>query len=225
MNATVQQALALKSLRTVAELSGGTTGILQDGKTAIDRVDEMTKHGYAIGYQAVNTSWDGRYRTITVRVNRPDVTVLYRHGYFRDADIGGFNRRGYIASDRLSQAGNFRRSVNDIKVKASATQRGSAGIVVSGQINLSKIRVDTVNGARVVLLNVALFGFDNADNPMGADVQELTLKMTEEEYARYQKDGAPFSIQFAALRGTQKVRFIVYDFGSDLIGRVDVTLY
>ena len=32
-------------------------------------------------------------------------------------------------------------------------------------------------------------------------------------------------MQFTGVRGAQNIRFIVYDFGSDLIGRVDTPLF
>jgi len=225
LNATVQQARSLRSLRTIAELTGGLAGIGDKGQTALDRLDDVTRHGYVIGYQAMISSWDSRYRSIAVKVTRPDVTVLFRHGYYRDAEIGGFSRRAYVAADRMSQAGNFRRSVSDLKVKASASQGGGESIVVKGQINLAKVTLAAVNGSREGLLDVAVLGFDRGNNPMGALVQQLAVKISEADYARYQKDGYPFTIQFAGIRGTQNIRFIVYDFGSDLIGRVDTPLF
>jgi len=225
MNATVQQARSLRSLRAIADLTGGLAGIGNKGQTALDRLDDVTRHGYVIGYQAMNSSWDSRYRSIAVKVNRPDVTVLFRHGYYRDAEIGGFSRRAYVAADRMSQAGNFRRSVSDLKVKASASQGGGESIVVKGQINLAKVTLAAVNGSREGMLDVAVLGFDRGNNPMGALVQQLAVTISEADYARYQKDGYPFTIQFAAIRGTQNIRFIVYDFGSDLIGRVDTPLF
>lgn len=224
MNATVRQALALKSLRTIAALSGGTTGLLEKGQPAIDRLDAVTRNGYLLGFSSSNSAWDGNYRTIDVRVNRPDVTVYHRHGYYRTAETGGFDRRGYITNDRISQAGNFRRTVNDIKVKASASQRGDQ-LVVQGQITLNKVMFATVDGARVATLDLAVFGFDNGENPMGVGADKLQLKLSEADYAKYQKDGYPYSVSFPAIRGTQKIRFIVYDFGSDLVGRVDTPLY
>jgi len=225
IDATVQQARSLRSLRAIAELTGGMAGILEKGQAAIDRMDDVTRHGYVIGYQAMVAAWDGRYRSIAVKVTRRDVTVLYRHGYFREPEMGGFDRRGYITNDRLSQAANFRRAVNDLKVKASASQRGSDTIVVKGQVNLAKVTLASVNGSREGLLDVALFGFDNGSNPMGAAVQQLAVKISEADYARYQKDGFPFTLEFSGVRGAQNIRFIVYDFGSDLIGRVDTPLF
>jgi hypothetical protein len=138
--------------------------------------------------------------------------------------MGGFDRRGFVTSDRLTQAASFRREVNDIKVKVSASQRGGTGLVLEGKIDLSKVKLATVDGSRVGLLNVAVFGFDNGGNAMGANTQELPLKLSEEEYARFLKGGLPYAISFPAIRGAQNLRFVVYDFGSDLVGRVDTTV-
>ena len=221
---TLVQARSLRSLRAISDLTGGLAAIDEKGQAALDRFDDATRTGYVLGYQSSNAAWAGGYRNIVVRVNRPDATVLFRHGYYRDQDIGAFGRRAFVANDRLSQAGNFRRSVNDLKVKASATQRGGTTLVVEGKIDLSKITLATVDGSRVGLLNVAIFGFDNAANPMGVTVQELPLKINEADYARAMKDGFQYSVQCPIIRGAQNIRFVVYDFGSDLIGRVDVNI-
>jgi hypothetical protein len=221
---TVQQGTTLRSLRTIAELTGGLAAIAEKGQDALDRLDAITKTGYVLGYRASNAVWDGRYRSIAVKVDRPDVKVLFRHGYYRASDVGGFDRRGFVTNDRLSQAGGFRREVNDIKVKASASQRGGTGIVVEGKIDLSKVTLTTIDGSRVGLLNLAVFGFDNAGNAMGVNVQDLPLKFSEDEYARILKSGLPYSVAFPAIRGTQNIRFVVYDFGSDLVGRADTNV-
>ena len=220
---TLQQATTLQSLRTIAELTGGVAAIAEKGQEALDRLDAITRTGYVLGYQASNVAWDGGYRNIAVKVNRPDVKVLFRHGYYRASEMGGFDRRGFITNDRLSQAASFRREVNDIKVKMSASQRGT-GLVVEGKIDLSKVTLATVDGSRVGLLNVAVFGFDSGGNAMGANVQELPLKLSEEDYARFLKGGLPYTISFPAIRGAQNIRFVVYDFGSDLIGRADTNV-
>jgi VWFA-related protein len=225
LNATHEQALSFKSLRAMADLTGGLSAITEPSQVVVDRLDEVTRTGYLLGYRSSNAAWDGTYRTITVRVARPDVTVLYRHGYRRDAQVGGFDRRGFVTNDRLSAAVRFRREVDDIKVKASATRRGGGSLAVEGKITLSRVKLEAADGARVGLLNIAIFCFDSGFNSTGAHVDTLQLKLTEEQFKQFQKSGLPFSIEFEAFRGTQNFRFIVYDYGSDLVGRVDITLF
>ena len=222
---TVQQSLSLRSLRAISELTGGMAAIAEKGQDALDRLDSVTRTGYVLGFHSSRTSWDGGYRNIAVKVNRPDVKVVCRRGYVRAQEVGGFNRRGFVTNDRLAQAGSFRREVNDIKVKASATQRGGTSLTVEGKIDLSKVKLATLDGSRVGLLKVAVFGFDNGGNSMGVQTEELVLRFSDAEYASALKGGFPYSIAFPAIRGTQHIRFVVYDFGSDLIGRVDTALY
>lgn len=225
MNATWQQAMSFRSLRAMSDLTGGLPAITEKGQAALDRLDEATRTGYLLGYQPSNASWDGGYRNIVVRVNRPDLTVLYRHGYYRQPGEAGFGRRAFITNDRLSAGGNFRREVNDIKVKVAVSQREGTSLVAEGKIDLSKVKVATVGASRVGLLNVAVYCLDSAGNPMGVHSQALPLKLSEEEYAHFLKDGFPYTIQFPIIHGTQNIRFIVYDFGSDLVGRSDTRVF
>ena len=225
MNATVQQAMSFRSLRNIAEWTGGLPAILDKGSAALGRLDDMTRNGYILGYAPLNKSWDGGYRNVTVRVNRPDVTVLFRHGYFRSPDAGSFNRRGFITNNRLGAGANFRREVNDIKVKAAISQRGGTSLSVEGKIDLSKVKLVEQNGERLGLLNVSVYCFDTASFQTGMHNQDLTLKFSEADYARFVKEGYPYTIQFPIIKGTQNIRFVVYDFGSDLVGRIDTKLF
>jgi VWFA-related protein len=221
LHATLQQAVSTQSLRTMSDLTGGLASLTEKGQAALDRLDETTRSGYLLGFQSSRAVWDGGYRQLVVRVNRPDTTVLYRHGYYRIPANGYFDRREFITSDRLSAGGNFRREVGDIKVKVSVSQRKGTTLVAEGKIDLSKVKTASVNGARQALLTVAIYCLDGASNATGTHMTTVPVKVPEADYERILKDGFPFSIEFPIIRGTQNVRFVVYDFGSDLIGRAD----
>jgi len=48
---------------------------------SIRRVVENSKVTYVLAYYPQNVNWNGEYRKITVRVDRPGVSLQYRHGY------------------------------------------------------------------------------------------------------------------------------------------------
>lgn len=220
-----QLAVASRSLRAITDLTGGLPAIYDKGPAALDRLDEVTRSGYLLGYQASNAAWDGSYRNIVVRVNRPDVTVLYRHGYYRQPSDGAFDRRGAITNDRLSAGANFRREVNDLKMKVSVSPRGSTQLLAEGRLDPSKVKLASVGGNRVGLLNVAVYCFDGASNPTGVYTDTLPVKIPEADYPQALKDGFAFSLPFPMVRGTRNIRFVVYDFGSDLVGRIDTRVF
>ncbi|MFB3854533.1 MAG: VWA domain-containing protein [Vicinamibacterales bacterium] len=224
MDATHQMARSFGSLRTLSELTGGLAFITEESRAALQSLDTVTRTGYLVGYSPSNRAWDNRHRKIAVSVKRPGVTVLYRHGYRREQAVSGFNRRSFIVNERLLAGGIFRREVNDIRVKASAGVR-EGRVNVQGTINISKVRLEKEDGALVGLLNVAVFSFDSGSNGLGGDVRELPIKLTPEELKQYQRNGLPYSIQVPLFHGVTTLRVVVYDYGTDLIGRVDTTLY
>lgn len=223
--ATQMQALALKSLRNISEMSGGVAAVMERGGASLDRLDEMTRAGYLIGYQPAISAWDGAYRNIVVKVNRPGATVFYRHGYYRTPSAGGYDRRGGITNDRLMAAGNFRREVNDLKVKVKASRAGGNVLVVEGKLDLAKVGLATLDGKRIGQIDVAIFCLDSSSQSVGTHSSAMPISLSEEDFARYQKDGMPYSMQFPLFRGTDTIRFVMYDYRSDLVGRADTRVF
>lgn len=74
-------------LRILADDSGGVPIIKNDIQAALDHVVQLSSRYYTLGYDSTNPPSNGKYRRITVRVNRPGVTVLARHGYSAHAVV------------------------------------------------------------------------------------------------------------------------------------------
>jgi VWFA-related protein len=73
----------LDSLRTVADSTGGRPFIATN--TPWDHVDQVFKENssyYLIGFQPTSAVNDGRFRRVTVKVQRADAEVRTRSGYF-----------------------------------------------------------------------------------------------------------------------------------------------
>ncbi len=222
MEQTHLQTLAFKSLRTLAGLTGGLAIFGETGSSAVARIEEATRSSYLLGYQP--RGWNGAYRKIAVKVNRPDVTVLWRHGYYAQTQPEPFNRRGIITADRLLAAAVFRREVKDIRLKVAASQ-ANGGLKIDVKIDPSRLSIATGQAGRTATLHVAVFCLDSGEQSTGANQQELVMKMSEEEYSRYQKDWIPYTLQFPLSRGADHIRFIVYDYGADVIGRADTKIF
>ena len=71
--------------RKMAEDTGGREIEVRSEKSlekAFDLISEELRSQYAIGYYPTNTKRDGTFRKIKVEVNRPDVKLLARRGYY-----------------------------------------------------------------------------------------------------------------------------------------------
>ena len=104
-------------LSTLAQDTGGVfyagTNNLRQG---FDRVEADLRNYYLVGYTPANDTYDGRYRTIEVKVKRPGVTVAARKGYFAVRNVG----TGSIsAAEAMALAGLERKPVpNAFPVRA-----------------------------------------------------------------------------------------------------------
>jgi VWFA-related protein len=75
----------------MATLSSDTGGKAffdsNDFAPAFAQVERDTSAYYAIGFRSSNPARDGKYRKLTVKVNRPGVKLEYRPGYYAPADF------------------------------------------------------------------------------------------------------------------------------------------
>jgi VWFA-related protein len=77
--------LALDPQGGLATLAQDTGGFLvrdtNDIGTAFRRIEEDTRFHYLLSYSPSNTALDGKFRTISVKVGRPNIEVFSRKGY------------------------------------------------------------------------------------------------------------------------------------------------
>ena len=75
----------------MATLSSDTGGKAffdsNDFASAFAQVQRDTSAYYAIGFHSSNPARDGKYRKLTIKVNRPGVKLEYRPGYYAPADF------------------------------------------------------------------------------------------------------------------------------------------
>lgn len=73
------------TMQQMAAATGGKAFVNTNGlKEAIENAVEAGSNYYTIGYTPVNRDWNGDFRKITVKVDKPGLTLAYRRGYFAD---------------------------------------------------------------------------------------------------------------------------------------------
>jgi VWFA-related protein len=214
--------------RTVAQQTGGQfTGTVMASQ-AIEAIDAATRFQYVLGYYSGNATLDGRYRRIVVRVNRPGLTVLYRHGYFARAELPPLERRQVLTQTRIAAAGNYAGDVPDIKVRATAAPvAGDAGtpeIAVDVVIDASRVTFQPVDGRHVGGLDVTVFCGDARENLVGQTWQRMDFKLLPDLHARFLRDGIPYTARVPVRAAATFVKVVVYDAGADLLGSATVRL-
>jgi hypothetical protein len=79
------------SQETLATLSSDTGGTAffdsNDFAPAFQKIQADTSAYYILGYHSTNPARDGKFRNLTVKINRTDVKLEYRPGYYAPADF------------------------------------------------------------------------------------------------------------------------------------------
>jgi len=219
------QTFAFKTLRTIAELTGGVSSIAESGKVAMDRLNDVTRVTYSLGFYPANPNWNGDYRNVTVKVNRPGTQVYFRHGYYATKELAAFNRREFITKERMQAAAGFRRTLDDIKLRVNAKQKrtpdGNFEVTVDVDIDPKKLAFRSIEGVHVGEISIAVFCFNEKGAGLGGNMQNADLKLTDDVYKRVLNTGVPYKASIPVPSGVRTVRVIVYDFKADLIGSAD----
>ncbi len=82
-----------ETLVTLASDTGGKAFLdSNDFSKAFAKVQADMESYYVLGYRSSNPAMDGHYRKITVKVNRPEVKLDFRRGYYGPRDFRHFTR-------------------------------------------------------------------------------------------------------------------------------------
>jgi hypothetical protein len=85
-------------LRQLARETGGQAfNNTNNLKPAFERIESDLRNYYMLGYTPINSAYDGRFRTIQVKVKRSGLTVAARKGYFAVRNPGTSPINGWEA--------------------------------------------------------------------------------------------------------------------------------
>jgi VWFA-related protein len=172
-----------ETLSTLAADTGGKAFLdTNDFSRPFTTVQEDTASYYVLGYRSTNKAMDGRYRHINVRVNRKDVKLTYRSGYYGPRDFAHSTKDDReqqlddeIASDFPStdvpvflEAGYFRLQDGSFFVPVSIVVPGSAIPAMQAE-DKSKASLDVMGTVREATSKFPVGDVrDTVKIPMGA---------------------------------------------------------
>jgi VWFA-related protein len=221
-SATFQQNFAVSSSRQIATLTGGQMSAFAPGDRLFRKLDESTRAQYLLGYAPVNTNWNGAYRKIAVRVARPGVTVLYRHGYAAREEITPLDRRTYLTYSRIASAANRAQPFTDLELAITGARvvKEGEGDVLHVDVHLAPARLKfaQAEGKYVASIEATYFAGDTRGQLAGDVWRTLEFALTEENYQRFQREGVSWTQRVPITSSPKHVKTILYQYASDLVG-------
>jgi hypothetical protein len=207
---------------TLVTLAGDTGGRAfldsNDFSKVFTGVQQDTSLYYLLGYHSTNTARDGRFRRITVRLNRPGLKIDFRRGYYAPADFKHANRdeRERQLDEELASE----LPTTDLPVYLSAAYFRIADrkfyVPVSLVVPGSQIPFTRNNDQDRATLDVLGVVTDTAKHPVG-QIRD-TVKLAVNTNQLVQRKNVQYNSGFVLPPGQYHLKFVVRENQSGRLG-------
>jgi VWFA-related protein len=195
-----------------------------DFSPAFDRIQKDTSAYYVLGYHSTDLRRDGRYRRLSIKINRSDVKIEYRPGYYAPADYQHATKdererqlEEELASDLPAtdmavymQALYFRTGDNRFYVPISLVVPGSQIPFVKGG-DRDKATLDIIGQVR-----------DTAGHDIG-DIRD-TVKLAVDQSQQVKQKNVQYTTGFSLPVGKYHVKFVVRENETGRMGSFETDL-
>ena len=208
----------------VAQMTGGHFSSTTMGPRFMDQIDRATRFQYLLGYSPASSTLDGRFRNIQVRVNRRDVRVFHRQGYFARRTPIGLTPALILAQSRIASALMAGGNVPDIELTVAASlpkgAKGATPVTIEITVKPGRLHTEPTTDPTLTRLSVevAMFATDARDRIVGQSWRTVTTDMTPQALERFRTHGLRFTGTLEASAVAKKVKVVVYDPAADLLG-------
>jgi len=216
-----------ESMRDLADQTGGKVCLNNnDLSECVKRAVDDSSSYYELTYYPTDKNWHGEFRKISVKTTRPGVQLSFRAGYFaRDSDATISAKNAKDTDTRVSQATcNDFLTATSILVEASALPpdqpRQTKYFLVIDPNALSFTPGE--GGVRNVQIELATCMFNARGLPLQYNRQRIGQKYTEAEYQSVKAHGISHTISFVPKPETARVRLLVCDTRTGIVGSVDL---
>jgi VWFA-related protein len=214
-----------EGLNYLAKETGGRTYINSNdiGKN-LNKALESQKDYYLIGYQPKAEIFDPqtrRFNTLRVKVNRKDVNVRYRSGFFgiEDSDIRATK---LSAGEQMAKALTSPFPVKGINVRFNAVfgNQSESGVLSLMHINLNDLKfTDEQSGEKKAIFDFLAMSFSEDGIPVNQISGNYTLNIKNELYEKALKNGFVYSFIFPIKKtGGYQMRTAIRDTMTGKIG-------
>jgi VWFA-related protein len=203
-------AASQETLYTLADDTGGKAFMdTNDFGGVFNQVQKDTSAYYVLGYTSTNRMKDGRFRRLKVQVNRPDVKLEYRAGYFAGRDFEHMkqaDREQQLEDELMAEL-----PQTDVAVYAGTAyfrQDDShyylaVSLVVAGS-QIPFVQERDKDNATIDIIGVVL---ESGKFPLGR--QRDTVKLAVDSARQVRKKNVQYNTGFVLPPGNYHLKFIV----------------
>lgn len=213
-------------MREMARETGGRAYVNQNEiKVGVQRAFEDGKATYTLGYYPENKKWDGKYRSIKVRVKRDGLQLQSRRGYyaFDPSQLKGYNPQQEVTAALNDVAPSTLVSFT-AQVRAPSANSTPGKLGVDFLVDANTLSVEDVSAGK--RLNIAFYVtmFSPQGKMLAQRSQKVDRAFPADVYKQIVDKGMLLHMDLDPQPGSSQVRLAVQDNRTGLVGSIDAPL-
>jgi VWFA-related protein len=214
----------IDGMKELADRTGGRAAFnTTDLGAAVRRAIDDARVTYTIGYYPSDEAQDGKFREIKVKVNRPDVDVRYRRGYFalKPSDASDKTRKAETRAAVWSPLESTAIALNARADFVQEPEPNSLNVLL--QIDPTTVDFRHEGDRWNAVLDIVYVQKDEHGvvRP-GGIADTLTLAFTEANFAKLGQQGLMRQRRFPRQPGASTLRIVVRDVSSGAMGSITI---
>jgi len=216
-----------KTLAHIAERTGGRAFYKRvDPEIGIRQALNDSQFSYSLGYYPDHDHWKGEWRNIQVKVDRPEVTVLARTGYYAMPHIKPLSGKKRIQYLNAIAASPIDSTQLPLTIHLAASGQGTEDVLLKAQAHLDVVPMLTArqNGRWTGHFELIFMQLGKTDILLDVTRKDVDPDLTPEEYAKVSQAGWEEPAQLKIMPGADVLCVIVHDENTDAVGSVHIPL-
>ena len=212
------------TMREIADRTGGHAFMNTNDLTgAIHQAMEDARVTYVLAYSPSHDQWDNKFREIKIKLNRPGLEARYRKGYYAYSEQPTDPK---LRKAVLSEAASTPLASTGLAIFATVAQAPkpeNARTSIRMMMDAHEVAFGrNAEGKHEATLDLLLVVFDDKGKPLHQVVRTLRPKMDDAAYDTVLKNGMSINVDSEAPEKSARVRLVVHDLLSGLVGSLDV---
>jgi len=212
---------SIATLDEFANVTGGRTGSSKDIAGALKQAMNDVRVSYQIGYYAPERNWDGKFHKVRVTCKRKGVHIQAKTGYYAWAVPPG---EGSEQAIRAVAGTQFDAAEIGLSGSLAMDPKDKHSMQLNVRIDAHDVAFGQQGDHSDAQLRIAVVGYLRGGMAEGSRVLPFDLHYSAEEREKARNDGIVFSRSVPVSDQVGRLRFIVFDRGSNAIGSLTFPL-
>jgi VWFA-related protein len=211
-----------ETMKAVADETGGRVYINQNEvATGVALAMQDNTASYTLGYYPEDKKWDGKYRSIRVRLARDGVQVRHRHGYFA---IDPSQQKDRKPEQQVAEALRDNAPATLVTFSAQVKPGEKGKLAIAFLVDANSLSAEEVSGGKKLSFAyyAALFSPEGKMIENRSQKAEQTFK--EDVYRQVLQQGILLKMDLDAKSDKGQLRLAVQDLRTGMVGTIDAAV-